>query len=153
MLRDFVKTHNYCSSITKIPLKPTVIPSTCLLASGIFFKTHSTNEETLNKPTRFNSSRTDFLLKPMSFFSKLTKEKSSDGGVAGGNVASRATSVGEARLPLTPSRSFASPAHTHGMHDTNTKRNRNRFPGCGFFHPTSDPVTFNKQKLALLMPM
>ena len=73
----------------------------------------------------------------MSFFSKHTKPQSSDGAAAG-NVASRGTSVEEAPLPLTPSRSFASPARTHGTHDTNTKRNRNRFPGCGFFPPTSD---------------
>ena len=141
MLRRFVKTHDYCSSIAKIPLKPTIITSTCLLASNVFFKTHtngSTDKETLKKPTRFNSFQTDFLLKPTSFFSKHTKPKSSAGGAAAGNVASRGTSVEEAPLPLTPSRSFASPARTHGTHDTNTKRNRNRFPGCGFFPPTSD---------------
>ena len=141
MLRQFAKTHNYCSRITKIPLKPAIITSSCLLPYSILFKTHtssSTDKETYKKPTRFNSLQTNFLLKPTSFFSKHTKAKSSDGAAAGGNVASRGTSVEEARLPLTPSRSFASPARTHGTHDTNTKRNRNRFPGCGFFPPTSD---------------
>ena len=141
MLRICVKTHDYCSSIAKIPLKPTIITSTYLLASNILFKTHtngSTYKETFKKNTRFNSFQTVFLLKPTSFFSKHTKPKSSAG--VGGNVASRGTSVEEAPLPLTPSRSFASPARTHGTHDTNTKRNRNRFPGCGFFPPTSDFV-------------
>ena len=91
MLRRFVKTHDYCSSIAKIPLKPTIITSTCLLASNVFFKTHtngSTDKETFKNATRFNSFQTDFLLKPTSFFSKHTKEKSSAGAAAGGNVAS-----------------------------------------------------------------
>ena len=67
---------------------------------------------------------TDFLLEHTSFFSKHTKKKSSAG--ARGNVAIWATRVEEERLPITPSRSFASPARTYG---TNTIRNRNKFPG------------------------
>ena len=36
MLRQLVKTHRHCSNITKNPLEPTIIPSTCQLAPNIF---------------------------------------------------------------------------------------------------------------------
>ena len=96
--REFVislKTHQYYNKCSDNLLKPTTIAqnhkgslkthdSNINLAARVyfFFKTHtnsSTDKETLKKPTRFNSSKTDFLLKPTSFFSKHTKEKSSDG--------------------------------------------------------------------------
>ncbi len=75
-----------------------------------------------------------------------------DGAAAGVvvHLAGRGPSV-EKSTSLTRSHSFASPARTH---DTNTKRNRNRFPGWGLLADSSPqpPIFSSLCVLCLVIP-
>ena len=89
------------------------------------------------KPWRLSSQSCVFSLKPWRLSSKVARAQKKRNPAGVGHLAVARPSV-EKHRPTRP-RSFASPARTH---DTNTKRNRNRFPGWGqqsrLFPPTSD---------------
>ena len=86
----------------------------------------------LRMPTQFKdfhqnpceaASKSKIMLKTLAYSSKNGKEQT-HAGAAGGLLASRASSV-EATLPSRTHTQLRTHARTH---DTNTKRNRNRFP-------------------------
>ena len=113
------KTHNNSSSNVQISTKPTVFHSFCNLCSlkptRIIAKTQK-----VQKKTQLSSASTSLFLKTHSYGSKDTKSPVHAGA---GFLPVRASSV-EEHLPhaLTQLRTHAR------THDTNTKRNRNRFP-------------------------
>ena len=77
-------------------------------------------------------------LKPMKIATKTQKMQPRPGG----NVAILSPSVGK-HCSLTRPHSFASPARSH---DTNTKRNRNRFPDWG------SPASINSPQSPIFTP-
>jgi len=91
----------------------------------MFLKTLETVIQRFLQPWRLSSLKPSFFLKPWRLSSETIEPKSRR-ATGEGNLAILAPSDGKASP--TRSRSFASPARTH---DTNTKRNRNRFPGWG----------------------
>ena len=122
--KNLFKTHEYSNSISKILSKPIRIAAKYGFASSNFHKTHANKSEykgIFKKPTAFLSFCSLFSLKPWHIIANAQKAHSTPESnfFPFEPPALRSTS-------LTRSHSFA---RTHARtHDTNTKRNRNRFP-------------------------
>ena len=133
-----LKTQEYSDSISKILLKPIRIAAKYVFASSNFLKTHANSIESLIisnmflKTHAYSMHLEKITLKPMRIATKMKIRN---------QPPERRTSLQDSlqRWEFLASRAHAaSPRPLARTHDTNTKRNRNRFPGWVVL-PNSSP--------------